>query len=222
MMNTALAADAAGVDHFVFISTDKAVLPVSVMGAAKRVGEMVIQLMAEHSDTNFNVVRCGNVLGSSGSVIPRFTDQIRRGLPVTITDARVRRYFMLTSEAVQLVMQAASLSRSGDIFVLDMGEAVSIEELARDVARLMGASKDGVPQVEFQYTGLRPGEKLEEQLRIEETDERPTGFESIMDFYTDHIEDALDAIVPNSEWNGTIRVTFEYIPSPEEVDENQC
>lgn len=180
LVNTALAADAAAVEHFVFISTDKAVRPVSVMGAAKRVGEVFIQLMAGRSDTKFNVVRFGNVLGSSGSVIPRFTEQIRNGRPVTITDARVRRYFMLTSEAVQLVMQAASLSRSGDIFVLDMGEAVSIEELARDVAQLMGAATDGVPQVEIQYTGLRPGEKLEEELRIEETDERPTGFASIM------------------------------------------
>ncbi len=137
VLSTAKAAAAAGADHFVFISTDKAVRPVSVMGAAKRVGEIIIQLMANRNDTNFNVVRFGNVLGSSGSVIPKFADQIRRGLPVTITDPKVTRYFMLTSEAVQLVMQAASLNRSGDIFVLDMGEPVHIEELARDVARLV-------------------------------------------------------------------------------------
>jgi FlaA1/EpsC-like NDP-sugar epimerase len=194
---------------------------VSVMGAAKRVGEVFIQLMARRSDTNFNVVRFGNVLGSSGSVIPRFTDQIRRGLPVTITDARVSRYFMLTSEAVQLVMQAASLSRSGDIFVLDMGEAVSIEELARDVAQLMGASEDGVPQVEFQYTGLRPGEKLEEQLRIEETEERPTGFESIMvegyhsPLSWDGLQTMLDRLIPAARGGDvecTVRALAELVP----------
>jgi len=150
------------------------------MGAAKRVGEIIIQLMAERSRTRFNVVRFGNVLGSSGSVIPRFADQIRRGLPITITDPQATRYFMLTSEAVQLVMQAASLGRGGDIFVLDMGEPVSILELARDVAQLMGASRDGELQVEFEYTGLRPGEKLHEELHWEATAERPTGFESIL------------------------------------------
>jgi len=180
VVNTAEAADAAGADHFVFVSTDKAVRPVSVMGAAKRLGEIFIQLMAERSRTHFNVVRFGNVLGSSGSVIPRFADQIRRGLPVTITDPQATRYFMLTSEAVQLVVQAASLGRSGDIFVLDMGEPVSILELARDVAQLMGASRDGELGVELEYTGLRPGEKLHEELRFEATDERPTGFDSIL------------------------------------------
>jgi FlaA1/EpsC-like NDP-sugar epimerase len=201
VVNTARAADAAGVGHFVFISTDKAVRPVAVMGAAKRVGEIFIQLMSGRSRTNFNVVRFGNVLGSSGSVIPRFTEQIRKGLPITITDARVTRYFMLTSEAVQLVMQAASLSRSGDIFVLDMGEPVSIEELARDVAQLMGAARDGEPRVEFEYTGLRPGEKLEEELLIEPTDQHPTGFDSILvdgyhgDLGWEELESGLDRLI---------------------------
>jgi len=179
VVNTAEAADEAGVQDFLFISTDKAVRPVSVMGAAKRAGEIFVQLIAERSATNFNVVRFGNVLGSSGSVIPKFADQIRRGLPVTITDARATRYFMLTAEAVQLVMQAASLGWRGDVFVLDMGESVSIRELARDVAHLMGAVKDGEPEVEFQYTGLRPGEKIHEELFLEESPSRPTGFPSI-------------------------------------------
>ena len=221
VLSTARAAAAAGAGHFVFISTDKAVHPVSVMGAAKRVGEIVIQLMAERSDTNFSVVRFGNVLGSSGSVIPMFADQIRRGLPVTITDPRVTRYFMLTSEAVQLVMQAASLNRSGDIFVLDMGEPVSIEELARDVAQLMGASRDGELQVEFDYTGLRPGEKIEEELCIEPFRERPTGFDSIMvegyrsELKWDELQAGLDLLVQaarNGQVAETIRALADLVP----------
>ncbi len=224
VMNTAVAADAAGVDTFVFVSTDKAVRPVSVMGAAKRVGEVFIQLMAERSRTHFSVVRFGNVLGSSGSVIPRFSDQIRRGLPVTITDASVKRYFMLTSEAVQLVMQAASLSRSGDIFVLDMGEPVSIEELARDVAQLMGAARDGVPDVDFRYTGLRAGEKLEEELRFQATDERPTGFQSILvEGYQSGLDwdefsagtDRLISAARGGDVEGTIRALADLVPEYE-------
>jgi FlaA1/EpsC-like NDP-sugar epimerase len=221
VLNTAEAADAAGVKHFVFISTDKAVHPVSVMGAAKRVGELFIQAVAGRSDTNFNVVRFGNVLGSSGSVIPKFTEQIRRGLPVTITDPQMTRYFMLTSEAVQLVMQAASLNRSGDIFVLDMGEPVSIEDLARDVAQLMGAARDGEPQIEFEYTGLRPGEKLEERLCIQPTDQRPTGFGSILvegyrsDLGWDEIRAGLDRLVQaarSGEVEDTIRALADLVP----------
>ena len=180
LVHTAHAADAAGVHTFVFISTDKAVRPVSVMGAAKRVGEIYVQAMAERSQTRFSVVRFGNVLGSSGSVIPKFAAQIRRGQPVTVTHPKVRRYFMLTREAVQLVMQAASLGRSGDIFALDMGEPVYIEELARNLAQLMGATRAGDSDIEIRFTGLRPGEKLEEQLLVEPTSERPTGFGSIL------------------------------------------
>ncbi len=221
VLNTARAAAAAGTEHFVFISTDKAVRPVSVMGAAKRVGEIIIQLMARQNGTNFNVVRFGNVLGSSGSVIPKFADQIRRGLPVTITDSRVTRYFMLTSEAVQLVMQAASLNRSGDIFVLDMGEPVLIEELARDVAQVMGAFRDGEPQVEFEYTGLRPGEKLEEELRIQPSADRPTGFDSILvedyrsELTWDQLQTGLDRMIEaarNGDVKGTIRTLGDLVP----------
>ncbi len=220
-LNTARGADAAGVEHFVFVSTDKAVRPVSVMGAAKRVGEIIVQLMARHGATHYGVVRFGNVLGSSGSVIPRFADQIRRGQPVTITDPRMKRYFMLTSEAVQLVMQAASLSRSGEIFVLDMGEPVQIEELARDVAQLMGSGRDGDPPIEVVYTGLRPGEKLEEELCIEPTDERPTGFESILvegyrsGLTWNELEAGLDRLTEaarSGEIEGTIRALCELVP----------
>ena len=180
LVNTAEAAEAAGVSDFVFISTDKAVRPVSVMGACQRVGELYVQLMGESGRTRFNAVRFGNVLGSSGSVVPKFADLIRRGMPIPITDPNVSRYFMLASEAAQLVLQAGSLGRSGDIFVLDMGEPVFIEELARDLALLMGAARNGSPEVEIVYTGLRPGEKLEEELRIEPTEDRPTGFGSIL------------------------------------------
>jgi len=221
VVNAARAADAAAVGHFVFISTDKAVRPVSVMGAAKRVGEIYIQAMAGRSATRFNVVRFGNVLGSSGSVIPKFSDQIRRGLPVTITDSRVKRYFMLTGEAVQLVMQAASLARSGDIFVLDMGAPVPIEELARDVAQLMGAARDGTLQVEFRYTGLRPGEKLEEELLLERSDQRPTGFQSILveghasGLDWEDLESGLDRLVGAARGGdvaGTVRALAELVP----------
>jgi FlaA1/EpsC-like NDP-sugar epimerase len=221
VVNAARAADAAAVGHFVYVSTDKAVRPVSVMGAAKRVGEIYVQAMAGRSTTHFNVVRFGNVLGSSGSVIPRFSDQIRRGLPVTITDSRVKRYFMLTSEAVQLVMQAASLARRGDIFVLDMGAPVSIEELARDVAQLMGAARDGVLQVEFRYTGLRPGEKLEEELVLEPSDVRPTGFQSILveghasALGWEALESGLDRLVGaarGGDVDGTIRALAALVP----------
>ncbi len=219
VLNTAEAADGAGVEHFIFVSTDKAVRPVSVMGAAKRVGEIKVQLMADRSRTNFNVVRFGNVLGSSGSVIPKFTDLISRGLPVPITDPRVTRYFMLTSEAVQLVMQAASLERSGDIFVLDMGEPVSIQELARDLAYLMGAGRDG--EVEFEYTGLRPGEKLEEELVIQPVAERPTGFDSILvegyrsDLDWAQLRGGLDRLVQaarSGEVDDTIRALADLVP----------
>ncbi len=180
IVNTADAALACRAQDFVFVSTDKAVRPVSVMGAAKRVGELYVQLIGQTSDTRFNAVRFGNVLGSSGSVIPMFADLIRRGQPIPITDPRATRYFMLTSEAAQLVLQAGSLGRSGDIFVLDMGDPVNIEELARDLALLMGAGSNGAPEVEIVYTGMRPGEKLEEELFIQPTDRHPTGFGSIL------------------------------------------
>ena len=221
LVNTARAADAAGVEDFVFVSTDKAVRPVSVMGAAKRVGELYVQLLGGISATRFNAVRFGNVLGSSGSVVPMFADLIRRGLPIPITDPNVARYFMLTSEAAQLVMQAGSLGRSGDIFVLDMGEPVFIEELARDLALLMGAARDGVPQVEIVYTGLRPGEKLEEELRLEPTNERPTGFGSILveghrsaldwNELEAHLEGLVEA-ARQGDATGTIRALKELVP----------
>ena len=176
--NAIAAARAAGVDTLVLISTDKAVDPTSVMGATKRIAELCAEAAAREPGPRCVTVRFGNVLGSTGSVVPLFQRQIARGGPLTVTDPAVTRFFMTTREAVELVLQASALSGPGALYVLDMGEPVKIVDLARQIIRLAGLRPD--KDVEIRFTGLRPGEKLHEELFHGQEPPVPTGYAGLL------------------------------------------
>ena len=168
--NVAKAADELKVENMVLVSTDKAVRPTNVMGASKRMAELILQAFAEKSKTCFSMVRFGNVLDSAGSVVPLFREQIKKGGPVTVTHRNITRYFMSIPEAVELVVQAGAMAKGGDVFVLDMGEPIKIIDLAYKMIHMSGLTPidnenpDG--DIRIEYTGLRPGEKLYEELLI--------------------------------------------------------
>jgi FlaA1/EpsC-like NDP-sugar epimerase len=177
--NVAVAAAEAGVEDFVMISSDKAVRPTNVMGASKRVAELVIRSL-QNGGPRFVSVRFGNVLGSNGSVVPIFKQQIAAGGPLTVTHPEMRRYFMTIPEAAQLVLQASTMGHGGEIFVLDMGEPVKIVDLARQLIALSGLTPNEDIRIEF--TGVRPGEKLYEELNTDEEQTRPTYHDKVRIF----------------------------------------
>lgn len=237
VLGTLRAAQAAarnGVADFVLISTDKAVRPTNIMGASKRMAEMVLQALAEISPgTKFTMVRFGNVLGSSGSVVPRFRQQIRDGGPITLTHPEITRYFMTIPEAAQLVIQAGAMAKGGDVFVLDMGQPVKILDLARRMVELSGLEVRGEDNpdgdIEIEITGLRPGEKLYEELLIGDNP-KPTSHPRIMKAHEDflawvELEQRLLALQAALEVNdvGVVRLMLQelvsgYEPSGEIVD----
>jgi FlaA1/EpsC-like NDP-sugar epimerase len=189
-------ADEHGVQEFVMISTDKAVNPTSIMGVSKQLAERFVHAFSEKAGTKFVVVRFGNVLASNGSVVPIFQDQIRRGGPITVTHPEIERYFMTIPEASQLVLQAAAMGKGGEIFVLDMGQSVRIVDLARDLIRLSGLNED---DVEIVFTGLRPGEKLYEELYFDDEERQPTPHPKLFVAYhrpytLDEVEQAVTAV----------------------------
>jgi FlaA1/EpsC-like NDP-sugar epimerase len=211
---------ASGVDRFVLISTDKAVNPTSIMGATKRLAEDLLQSLSHRGQTKFTVVRFGNVLGSNGSVVPLFADQIQKGGPVTVTHPEIKRFFMTIPEAVQLVLQASLLGQGGEVFVLDMGEQVKVVDLARNMIVLSGLVPD--QDIQIVFSGLRPGEKLYEEL-FEETEQvEPTAHAKIRRAISasaiqlDRLDTAitqLEAAVSHGDDDELIRRLMEAVPT---------
>ncbi len=222
-LHTAQCAMAHGVKRFVMISTDKAVNPTNVMGATKRAAEMVVESLQGFGKTEFTAVRFGNVLGSHGSVVPLFERQIRSGGPVTLTHPDIIRYFMTIPEAASLVLQAASMARGGELFVLDMGEPMRIQELAERMIQLY--ADPAAPPVEIRYIGLRPGEKLYEELLCDDENVTRTGREKIFiarpeEFSWEMVLQMLDRLQICLDTHGDMRACLhELIPSYLEADE---
>ncbi len=222
--NVALVARQFEVGDFVMISTDKAVKPTNIMGVSKRVAELII-LGLQHQKTRFVAVRFGNVLGSNGSVLPTFQKQIQSGGPVTVTHPEAKRFFMLIPEAVQLVLQASTMGHGGEIFILDMGEDIRIDELAKNVIRLAGLEPG--KDIKIVYTGLRPGEKLVEELRLQGEGVTPTSHEKIRVLQGGPVDffqmrgwlDELSTLVESRNVHGLVKILEslvpEYCPSEE-------
>ncbi len=207
-------------DKFVFVSTDKAVNPTNVMGTSKRIAELLVQecSCAANCKTAFMIVRFGNVIGSVGSVIPLFKKQIQEGGPVTVTHPDIIRYFMLIPEACQLILQAGAMGKGGEIFILEMGEPVKIDDMARELIRFSGFEPD--VDIKIEYTGLRPGEKLYEELMTDQENVIPTDHKKIMALHANCINmealnrrlDRLKEMAEKRDGQGIRNLMMEMIP----------
>jgi len=230
VLGTRVVAEAAlkaGVDRFVLISTDKAVNPSSIMGATKRIAEHVMQEFQRTGLTKFTVVRFGNVLGSNGSVVPLFSEQIRKGGPVTVTHPEIKRFFMTIPEAVQLVLQASVMGQGGEVFVLDMGEQIKVVDLARNMIVLAGLVPD--KDIQIVFTGLRPGEKLYEELFEDSVQVEPTTHPKIhraggASISTGELDDWLESLqgnLPKCDEGTLLHDLKRLVPSFESVSAQQ-